>query len=589
MNGASSNPGSSTGTTSPAASPVTGTANSGLTINVTYDASVSSAPVGFTTAITQVVQYFETHFSDPVTIIIAVGYGEVNNQRLSGGALGESLTYLEQFDYSTVRNALIADATTSADSSAVSSLGSTNPNGGNYWVTTAEGKALGLIGASNQIDGYVGFSNAAGIFDYTNSDGVSAGTYDFYGVVAHEFSEIMGRMLLTGVSLGNTSNSYAAYDLFHYSGSGVRNFSASTPGYFSIDGGATPLNTFNTISSGDAGDWRGDTIDAYNAFARSGVVLPISNADVTALDVIGWDATTSSSPPSQTGPSWNVLWQNNSGQAAIWQMDGANFVGGSLAGGNPGSSWQAKAPADFNADGTDDILWQGTDGTPAIWFMNGNTVVAGGVAGFNPGSAWKIIASGDFNGDGKAEILWQNTDGTPAIWLMNGTSILSGAALPDWGTAWHVIASGDFNGDGKADILLQNDNGQAAMWLMNGTSVVAQAIVGSNPGTAWHAVAAADFNGDGKADILWQNANGTPAIWFMNGTTETSGGVAGFNPGSSWRIAGAADVNGDGKADIIWQNSDGTPAVWFMNGTTLLSGAAFSNPGSSWHLLGVGT
>jgi hypothetical protein len=533
--------------------------------------------------VSQVVQYFETHFTDPVTINISVGYGEVFNQSLSAGALGESISYLEQVGYSAVRSALIADATTAADSTAVASLPSTNPNGGAYWVTTAQGKALGLVSPDTSPDGYIGFSSSPGIFDYNNSDGVTAGTYDFYGVVAHEISEIMGRMLLTGSTLGHTSNSYMPFDLFHYSAPGTRDFSASTPGYFSIDGGDTSLNTFNTLPSGDAADWRGDTTDAYNAFSRSGRVLPISDADLTALDAIGWDANTS--PPALSQPNWNILWQNDSGQAATWVMNGGSFVSGSLAGANPGTAWHAIGLADFNGDGTKDILWQSTDGTPAVWLMNGTSILAGATLP-NPGTAWHLVGSGDFNGDGKPDILWQNSDGTPAVWLMNGTTILSAATLPNPGTTWHVIGAGDFDGDGKSDLLLQSVYGRAAVWLMNGTSVVTQVMVGLNPGTAWHAMAAADFDGDGKADILWQNSDGTPAIWFMNGTTLT-GAVASLDPGSSWRVVGAADVNDDGKADILWQNLDGTPAVWFMNGSSVLSGAALPNPGSSWHALAM--
>jgi hypothetical protein len=576
LNEAPSNAGAASGGSSPdpvvAPASATGT---GLTINISYDPSVASAPAGFTAAVSQVVQFFETHFSDPVTINIAVGYGEVGNQALAAGALGQSITYYEQFGYSTIRDALIADATTAADATAVASLPSANPNGGAYGVTTAEGKALGLVPANAAgLDGYVGFSSAPGAFDYDRSDGITHGTFDFYAVVAHEMSEIMGRMLTVG-------GSYLPLDLFHYSSPGTREFSRA--GYFSIDGGTTSLNTFNSRATGDAGDWRGDTADAFNSMTLGGL-QPISDADITALDAIGWDASTS--PPAVSPPNWNILWQNDSGQAASWVMNGTNLVTGSLAGANPGTSWHAIALADVNGDGTKDILWRSDDGTPAVWLMNGMSILSGATLP-NPGTAWHFVGTQDFNGDGKADILWQNSDGTPAVWLMNGTTILSGAALPNPGTAWRVVGAGDFNGDGKSDILLQNSSGQAAVWLMNGTNIVGQATVGPNPGTAWRAVAAADFNGDGKADILWQNVDGTPAIWFMNGTAMMSGAVAGSDPGSSWRVVGAADVNGDGNADILWQNWDGTPAVWFMNGTTLLSGATLPNPGSPWHALAM--
>lgn len=293
-------PGANGGTTSTsgASATVTSSAATGLVINVSYDASVNNAPAGFTAIVDQVVQYFESHYTDPITININVGYGEVGGTSLGFGALGESETYLTSVTYSGLNTALTNDAKDSADSSAVASLPASNPNGGNFWISTAEAKALGLMGASSSVDGYVGFSSSNGIFDYNNTDGVSTGTYDFYGVVAHEISEVMGRILLTGATIGTTSNSYDALDLFHYSSPGVHDFSGSIAGYFSIDGGQTSLNTFNTKTGGDSGDWAGATTDAYNAFANSGVVLPISSGDLTALDAIGWDAASSSPPPS---------------------------------------------------------------------------------------------------------------------------------------------------------------------------------------------------------------------------------------------------------------------------------------------------
>ena len=295
---AGSSPGSSHGGTSSSGGSalVTGAASTGLIINVAYDQSVSSLPAGFTNAVAQVVQYFESHFTDPVTININVGYGEAGGYLLNG-ALGMSLTYLQSVSYSQIKSALGADAKSAADSSSVASLPVSDPTGGNYWVSTAEAKALGLITSTTNVDGYVGFSNTAGIFDYNNADGVASGQYDFFGVVAHEFSEVMGRMLLVGATIGSISNSYDPLDLFHYSAKGVHDFSGSTPGYFSADNGTTSLNTFNTVSGGDAGDWKGATIDAYNAFGTPGVVEPISPSDLTAMDVIGWDTGVAPPPP----------------------------------------------------------------------------------------------------------------------------------------------------------------------------------------------------------------------------------------------------------------------------------------------------
>src|SRR5207237_10488645 len=99
--------------------------------------------------------------------------------------------------YRSLVSALKLDASSADDASAVKSLPNSDPTGaGHYWVSTAEGKALGLY-AGNGPDGSVGFSSTAA-FDYDASNGVSPGTYDFAGVVAHELSEVLGRLLLVG-------------------------------------------------------------------------------------------------------------------------------------------------------------------------------------------------------------------------------------------------------------------------------------------------------------------------------------------------------------------------------------------------------
>lgn len=157
-----------------------GTTNSPLHINITYDSSVANAPAAFKAAVVSVVQFFESQFSDPVTVNIHVGYGEVGGYRLDSNALGESLTYLTSYSYSQVKNALAADATSAADSSTIASLPASSPVSGTMWTSTAEAKALGLLSSYNGVDGYVGFASG-NWFDYDNNNGVSAGQYDFYG------------------------------------------------------------------------------------------------------------------------------------------------------------------------------------------------------------------------------------------------------------------------------------------------------------------------------------------------------------------------------------------------------------------------
>src|ERR1051325_5913318 len=163
-----------------------------MNINLSFDSSVNSAPAGFVSTVQAVAQFFQSAFSDNVTINISVGFGEVAGDTVT--ALGESITQLTSFSYTALKNALVADKKTGDDSSATATLTASSPlTGATYWVATAEARALGLTGTAPVSDGSIGFSSSAGIFDYDRSDGIAVGKYDFFGVVAHEMTEVMGK------------------------------------------------------------------------------------------------------------------------------------------------------------------------------------------------------------------------------------------------------------------------------------------------------------------------------------------------------------------------------------------------------------
>ena len=274
-----------------------------MQINIVFDASVANAPADFTKTVLAVANYYATTFGDSATLNLNVGYGEVAGSALPSGALGASSTYLASLGYSTLVNALKGDASSAADSSAVATLGADPTHGlGHYWVSTAEAKALGFSVGSGS-DGSIGFSSSSNFFyDSTHTLPVPTGAYDFYATVAHEFSEVMGRMLLAGERIGPYRNSYSALDLFHYASKGVRDLLGTKAGYFSVDKGVTHLQNFNTNSAGDYGDWSSAKgVDAFNAFATIGKVAPISSADLTALDVIGWNGASGGTTTTSSG------------------------------------------------------------------------------------------------------------------------------------------------------------------------------------------------------------------------------------------------------------------------------------------------
>ncbi len=54
-----------------------------LTFHLTFDNSATSAPAGFLPAFNSALQFYETTFTDPITINLQVGWGTINNQALN--------------------------------------------------------------------------------------------------------------------------------------------------------------------------------------------------------------------------------------------------------------------------------------------------------------------------------------------------------------------------------------------------------------------------------------------------------------------------------------------------------------------------
>jgi hypothetical protein len=218
---------------------------------------------------------------------------------------------------------------------------------------------------------------------------------------------------------------------------------------------------------------------------------------------------------------------------------------------DPGPSWHIRGTGDFYGDGHTDVLWQNDNGAVALWELNGAAIAEAGKVSINPGPSWHIEGTGDFYDDGHTDVLWRNDDGRVAIWEMNGTTISkSGVVSTNPGPSWRIKETGDFYGDGKTDILWQNDNGKVAIWEMNGTTISQAGVVSVNPGPSWHVVGTGDFNQDGKTDIVWQNDNGKVAVWDMNGTTMVGGAVI-ADPAPGW------SVSGDGAMRFIQSGSAG--------------------------------
>ena len=263
-----------------------------MNINVTYDASVTSATnsAQIQTGFNAAAQYIQNLYTNNITINITVYWGSYGPFAGGVGFGSSDTTFVGTFTYAALTNALRNSRTTLSDSNAVASLPATDPIDGNlWWLPRAEAKALGLGSPNVQandsnLDGSVGFgTNFNFTFDPTNR--AISGKYDFIAVAEHEITEVMGRVYF------DLSTTFVPYDLFRFSGPGVRTFSTTAPSvYFSVDNGVTNLRNFNPVqSSGDLTDWAlsgaADCCDYQIGSAKKPV---LSFADMTALDVIGY-------------------------------------------------------------------------------------------------------------------------------------------------------------------------------------------------------------------------------------------------------------------------------------------------------------
>jgi serralysin len=495
-----------------------------MILNLIQDASVGNAPAGFRAALNALVSFFDSTFTDTITVNIAVGYGEINGQTLSSDALASSLSNLQSVTYAQLRSDLFADAKSPDDNSAVTSLPAASPSGGTYWVTTAEAQALGLSN-SNSLDGAIGFSTKT--FDYDSSDGVTPDQYDFFGAAAHEITEVMGRQLLVGGNVGSFSNSYEPMDLFHFAAPGVRTFSGTQAGYFSLDKGVTNLDNFNSVAGADFGDWAASAgADAFLARTGAGVVSPVTPTDIRVMDVLGWDVSSGMTPTTIESAGSTTLTVSaghfslldGTGAGPTLKFSGADFVSGQLGAWTP-------IGVEKIANGYE-IAWQepGSDHY-TLWATDHDGNFTANLTGDVSGSNSAIVSSEslfqqDLNGDGQI--------GSPST-VMNPIESYGSTTLAASANRFYLL---DSTGAGPTLKLAGDDftSGQLGAWTPIGAEKIANGyeIAWQEPGSDHY--------------TLWTTDNGG------NFTANLTGDVSGSNSAIvSSESLFQQDLNGDGQ------------------------------------------
>jgi hypothetical protein len=287
-------------------------------------------------------QRWASLFSDDITININIGL-----QSLGTGILAQAGSQRGVCSYASFYNALNLDRLSASDAAAIASLPglppspteatfgmlinrtSDNPNGSGSAtpyldndgddnnaiinMTTANAKALGLLAANDTgVDATITFSSAYS-WDFDPTDGILADAFDFVGIAAHEIGHALGfvsgvDVLDNNAPLVETDPVYrddqftfvAPLDMFRYSAesknAGVIDWTADTRNkYFSLDNGVTSIALFSegaTFGDGrQASHWKDGipSLGIMDPTGSLGELLAISQFDILAMDVIGYD------------------------------------------------------------------------------------------------------------------------------------------------------------------------------------------------------------------------------------------------------------------------------------------------------------
>jgi hypothetical protein len=463
----------------------------------------------------------------------------------------------------------------------------------NFWVSSSQAKALGFAPRGAGVDGFIGIGTT-----------VAAGD-DRVSTILHEVGHAMGRMP-TNLDQNNVTH-YSELDLVRFFSPGNRVIIEDPAGYFSLDGGATPLVNWS-VSPPSAADFRdppGNTapgprrLDPFNATNVPGNMLAqLTPLDFQVMNALGFTSPVIN-PPLQPGTTAVMVLRQTSappsitnGQYQIYDLgNNATLAGYTL--GRLGANWQFVTLGRFNDGDTSDMLLR-DGGVFQVYDIVNNTITRTARLG-EVGSNWQALAFGSFGPIvGNTDMLLRDSNpaagGAMFVYNISNNQITGAAPMGAVGLDWQFSGVGNFgNVPGASDLLLRNvDTGGLQVYDIVNNQLANSAFIGL-VGTDWQFSGVGNFSSvSGASDLLLRNRT-TGALQVYNiANNQLTGSFSLGAIGTDWKFAGVAPIRGAGAASdlVLRQDNTGAFQVYNIANNQLIGSASLGATGADWQLGG---